>query len=112
MWKRDDCCDYLHSERSQGEVIKVQWGNLFKKKKKLVAGARRLKILLHPIILCSPKWQQRALVRIQHTSPQGGAAAYTLQSPVTESRVNITKIKVAGVCYRVYLAEREYACQK
>ena len=34
MWKRDDCCDYLHSERSQGEVIESTMGKFIQKQKK------------------------------------------------------------------------------
>ena len=40
MWKRDDCCDYLHSERSQGEVIKSTMGQFIQKQKKKARGRR------------------------------------------------------------------------
>ena len=106
MWKRDDCCDYLHSERSQGEVIKSTMGQFIQKQKKKARGRRtKMKDFASPNSSLQPKVATtRALVQDQDTLHHKVVQLLTRYNRQLPSRrVNITKIIVVGVCYRVYL---------
>ena len=95
MWKRDDCCDYLHSERSEGEVINSTMGQFIQHQKKKTRGRRTtMRDFSSPNTTLRPQGSNNARFSpsSQHTSPQGGAAAFSLlQSPLSTNQQHFNR---------------------